>query len=89
TFAVTENLELTAHFEKLPDDVANESQETDNLRIYAQDHTIYLSEPRGLVKVFNTLGQCVYNGTSTIIPVRTGGLYIVRIGEQSHKVAVR
>lgn len=89
TFAVTENLELTAHFEKLPDDVANESQATDNLRIYAQDQTIYISENCGLVQVFNTLGQCVYSGFSTAIPVRTDGLYIVRIGEQSHKVVVR
>ncbi|MDE5544327.1 MAG: hypothetical protein K2I83_02820 [Bacteroidales bacterium] len=89
TFAVTENLELTAHFEKLPDDVANESQEVDNLCIYAQDRTIYLSENRGLVQVFNTLGQCVYCGTATAIPVRTGGLYIVKVGTHSHKVLVR
>ncbi|MDE6631198.1 MAG: hypothetical protein K2K11_07280 [Bacteroidales bacterium] len=93
TFAVSENLELTAHFEKLPDeipdDVANESQEADNLRIYAQDRTIYLSENRGLVQVFNTLGQCVYSGTATAIPVRTGGLYIVKVGTHSHKVLVR
>lgn len=87
TFAVTENMELTAHFEQVP--VANESQETDNLRIYAQDRTIYLSENRGLVQVFNTLGQCVYSGTATAIPVRTGGLYIVKVGAHSHKVLVR
>ena len=71
------------------DDVANESQEADRLRIYAQDRTIYLSENRGLVQVFNTLGQCVYSGTTTAIPVRTGGLYIVRVGPHSHKVLVR
>ena len=71
------------------DDVANESQEADRLRIYAQDRTIYLSENRGLVQVFNTLGQCVYSGTATAIPVRTGGLYIVRVGAHSHKVLVR
>ena len=87
TFTVTENLELTANF--APGSVAIEKYETDNLRIYAQDQTIYISENCGLVQVFNTLGQCVYSGFSTAIPVRTDGLYIVRIGEQSHKVVVR
>lgn len=75
--------------DELPDDVANESQEADNLRIYAQGRTIYLSENRGLVQVFNTLGQCVYSGTATAIPVRMGGLYIVKVGTHSHKVLVR
>ena len=71
------------------DDVANESQEADRLRIYAQDRTIYLSENRGLVQVFNTLGQCVYSGIATAIPVPQSGLYIVRVGTHSHKVLVR
>ena len=69
--------------------MANESFETDNLRIYAQDRTIYISENRGLVQVFNTLGQCVYIGTATAIPVKTSGLYIVIVGTHSHKVLVR
>ena len=89
TFTVTEDLILTANFEKIPDDVANESLKADNLRIYAQDRTIYLSGNRGLVQVFNTLGQCVYSGIATAIPVKTGGLYIVRVGAHSHKVLVR
>ena len=47
------------------------------------------AENRGLVQVFNTIGQCVYSGKSTIIPVRQSGVYVVRVGANSHKVIVK
>ncbi len=89
TFSVTENLELTANFAKDSDNTANEASDKDNLRVYAQDRVIYLSADRGEVQVYNALGQCVYGGHATAIPVRNGGLYIVRIGRNSYKVMVR
>ena len=88
-FVVTEDLELTAHFEKIPDGVGNEEAAKDNFRVYAQDRVIYLSADRGGVEVYNALGQCVYNGHATAIPVQNGGLYIVRVGRNSYKVMVR
>ena len=88
-FAVTENLELTANFEKVPDDVATGRRESDNFYVYAQDRNIILSETRGLVQVFNAVGQCVYSGNATIIPVRQSGVYVVRVGANSHKVIVK
>ena len=89
TFTVTENLELTANFEKIPDDVTNESRQDENFTVYVQDRTICLSENWGTVQVFNTLGQCIYIGANTRIPVRQSGVYIVRVGARSYKVVVR
>ncbi|MCH5244477.1 MAG: leucine-rich repeat domain-containing protein [Lentimicrobiaceae bacterium] len=89
TLFVTEDMELTAYFEKLPDDVATESMESDHFKVYVLDHNIILSENRGLVQVFNAVGQCVYSGNATIIPVRQSGVYVVRVGVNSHKVIVK
>lgn len=38
------------------------------------------------VEVYNINGQIVYKGNSTIIPVSTNGLYIVKINNKSYKV---
>ena len=67
----------------------NESQENDNFYVYAQDRNIVLSETRGVVQVFNAVGQCVYSGNATIIPVRQSGVYVVRVGTNAYKVIVR
>ena len=88
-FIVTEDLELTANFEKVPDDVATENHESDNFYVYAQDRNIVLSKTRGAVQVFNAVGQCVYSGNATIIPVRQSGVYVVRVGTNAYKVIVR
>ncbi|MCH5244024.1 MAG: hypothetical protein J1F29_03900 [Lentimicrobiaceae bacterium] len=47
------------------------------------------AENRGLVQMFNAIGQCVYSGNATIIPVRQSGVYVVRAGANSHKVIVK
>ena len=71
------------------DGAANESHESDNFYVYAQDRNIVLSEIRGAVQVFNAVGQCVYSGNATIIPVRQSGVYVVRVGTNAYKVIVR
>ncbi|MCM1041533.1 MAG: InlB B-repeat-containing protein [Bacteroides sp.] len=88
TFTATENLELTANFEKDQNNVGNESQEENGFRVYAQDRVIYLSEHSD-VQVYNTIGQCLYSGHSTAIPVRQSGIYIVKAGTRIHKAIVR
>ncbi|MCM1041763.1 MAG: leucine-rich repeat domain-containing protein [Bacteroides sp.] len=89
TFAVTADMELTANFEEDPNHVGNEGQAKDNFRVWAQDRVIYLSADKGDVQVYNALGQCLYSGRATAIPVRNGGLYIVRNGKDSYKVMAR
>ncbi|MDE7090553.1 MAG: chitobiase/beta-hexosaminidase C-terminal domain-containing protein, partial [Bacteroidales bacterium] len=59
------------------------------LRVYAQDRTIYLSEPAGEVDVFTTSGRRVYRGVSTAIPVPRPGVYVVTAGGQKYKVGVK
>ena len=59
------------------------------LRVYAQDRTIYLSEPAGEVEVFTTSGRRVYRGVSTAIPVPRPGVYIVTAAGQKYKVGVK
>ncbi|MCM1554731.1 MAG: hypothetical protein NC048_04480 [Bacteroides sp.] len=85
-FAITEDLELTANF--TASGVANETNETENFHVYVKDRSICLSENMGSVQVFNAAGICVYSGNATAIPVRQGGLYVVRTAHGNHKVIV-
>ncbi len=62
---------------------------TTTLRVYAQDRTIYLSEPAGEVDVFTTSGRRVYRGVSTAIPVPRPGVYVVTAAGQKYKVGVK
>ncbi len=90
TLTVMEDITLTAIFAKdsgVP--TANENADADNFRVYVQGRTIYLSEDRGAVQVYNMAGQCVYNGHATVIPVQQSGVYIVAANGQRIKVLVR
>ncbi|MBD5397530.1 leucine-rich repeat domain-containing protein [bacterium] len=96
TLTVEDDVMLTAIFAKnegTPDDpdipTANENAEADNFRVYVQNRTIYLSEDRGVVQVYNMAGQCVYNGHATAIPVQLGGVYILVANDKRIKVAVK
>ena len=89
TLKVIADITLTAIFEKDADPTANEASEADNFRVYVQDRTIYLSEDRGLVQVYNMAGQCLYNGHATAIPVQLGGVYVVVANDKRIKVAVK
>ena len=80
---------ITAVFAKNADPTANENSEADHFRVYVQDRTIHLSEDRGVVRVYNVAGQCVYNGHATAIPVQQSGVYVVVTNGKSHKVIVR
>ena len=68
---------------------ANENAEADNFGVFVHNRTIYLSEDRGVVQVYNMAGQCVYNGHSTAIPVQQGGVYILVANDKRIKVAVK
>ena len=88
SFMVTQDITLTAIFAK-NNNVANENAEADNVRVYVQERTIYLSEDRGVVQVYNMAGQCVYNGRATAIPVKQGGVYVLVANDKRIKVAVK
>ena len=84
TFKVTEDLELVANFEKIPEEKPIE----DDFHITVKDNVIYLSEDRGKVQVFNVIGQCLYTGHTTAIRVRQTGVYIICVAGQNYKVLV-
>ncbi|MDE7101514.1 MAG: hypothetical protein K2O37_01830, partial [Bacteroidales bacterium] len=87
---VTGDTTLTAIFAKNgTEPTANENTEADNFRVYVQNRTIYLSEDRGVVQVYNMAGQCVYNGRATAIPVQLGGVYVVVANDKRIKVLVK
>ena len=87
---VTEDITLTAIFAKEGEEpTANENAEADNFRVYVQNRTIYLSEDRGVVQVYNMAGQCVYNGHATAIPVQQSGVYVLVANDKRIKVAVK
>ncbi|MDE7357383.1 MAG: leucine-rich repeat protein, partial [Bacteroidales bacterium] len=88
SFVVTQDITLIAIFEEY-DHTANEASEADNFRVYVQDRTIYLSEDRGAVQVYNMAGQCVYNGHATAIPVKQSGVYVLVANDKRIKVAVK
>ena len=83
---ITENMTLTAYFEKM---AANEDVPTSKVLVYTEGREICISESMEQVQVFNAFGQCVYSGTDNRVPVKTSGLYVVRIGTQSYKVTVK
>ncbi|MDE5703753.1 MAG: cadherin-like beta sandwich domain-containing protein, partial [Bacteroidales bacterium] len=62
-----------------------------DVRVYAQEGTIHLSESIGELAVYTSSGLCVYSGQAVVIPVAQPGLYIVRrvADGYSWKVVVR
>ena len=69
--------------------VANETEQTSSLVVYAQDRTICLSEAAGEVSVYTMDGRRVFCGKAVRIPVSAGGLYIVHVAGRSYKLPVK
>ena len=69
--------------------VANETEQTSSLVVYAQDRTICLSEEAGEVSVYTMDGRRVFCGKAVRIPVSAGGLYIVHVACRSYKLPVK
>ena len=61
------------------------------LNVYAIARTIVIenSNPDQKVQVYNISGHCIANTVNTVIAVPTNGLYLVRIGDETHKVLVK
>ena len=61
------------------------------LNVYAIARTIVIenSNLNQKVQVYNISGHCIANTVNTVIAVPTNGLYLVRIGDETHKVLVK
>ncbi|MCM1532319.1 MAG: hypothetical protein NC048_08610 [Bacteroides sp.] len=70
--------------------VANEGLNNSKTRLqaYVKEHIIHVQNAEGEITLYNTLGQQLYQGTQTEIPVQTSGLYIIKSGTSHLKVLV-
>ena len=62
--------------------------ENDRLNIAVVDGVVSVADYEGALTIYNTLGQCVYQGVSPSV-VLAKGLYIVKAGNNNQKVFVK
>lgn len=56
--------------------------------VYAADGAIYVSGEPAMVKVYNMAGVCVFSGVTSVVNGLNHGLYIVKCGDTTVKVAL-
>ena len=63
---------------------------SNNLRIGIEENRIVVqkTEANQQIEIYNLSGTLIYSGTDSVIPIKEQGIYIVRIGEESHKVVL-
>lgn len=66
-------------------DVITESE----VRVFVDGNNIIViqNDTNSLVEVYNLSGTLIYSGTNHVIPVAERGIYIVKVGEETFKVA--
>ena len=69
--------------------VSNEELAVSDARVYVRNRTICLSEDLGEMRVYTTLGRCIYKGNGLETEVPCAGLYVVQAGGRTWKVVVR
>ena len=69
--------------------VSNEELAVSDARVYVRNRTICLSEDLGEMRVYTTLGRCIYKGNGLEAEVPCAGLYVVQAGGRTWKVVVR
>ena len=57
-------------------------------RVYVKNHVIHVEGIETEISVYSASGSLIYQGFDQEIPVRHGGLYLVRTGSQTWKVLV-
>ena len=57
-------------------------------RVYVKNHVIHVEGIETEISVYSASGSLIYRGFDQEIPVRHGGLYLVRTGSQTWKVLV-
>ena len=60
------------------------------VRVYAINKTIEVKNSNAsVISVYNLIGNKVYEGTNTSIPVGQNGIYIVKVGAKAYKTIVK
>ena len=50
---------------------------------------VQTAEADAQIEIYNLSGTCIYRGTDKVISVSERGVYIVKVGAETYKVAVR
>lgn len=83
---VTEDLTLTAEF---TEDSGVDMVEESTMRIYVSDHVLHVENVDGNYQVYTSMGQLVYDGRDTLVPLVNAGIYVVRMSDCSRRVVVK
>lgn len=86
TIFVTDDTNLVATFVTA---TAVDDVNFDSAVVYAQGKNIVVESVNAEIYIYNTMGRCIYSGTETTIAVPAAGIYIVKIGSETHKVMVK
>ncbi len=79
---------LIAVMKPIPQQVGCQDVQEEALSFSVSDKTIYLMN-KGSVKLYDLLGNVVYEGSENVIPVGRQGVYVLCVGKRSYKVIVR
>jgi len=76
-----------------PSWISDNTKLTKRNKVYTRGNEIYIENVESMpIAIYDLVGRVVYalpNVQQTTIPISTAGLYIVRIGNESHKVIIR
>ena len=87
TITVTGNMTFTAEF--APAGSAVETLENGERGIYATGRTLHVENGGESYRVYTAAGRLVYTGNDSSVTLSAPGMYIVRTGDRSQKVAVK
>ena len=87
TITVTGDMTFTADF--APAGSAVETLENGERGIYATGRTLHVENGGESYRVYTAAGRLVYTGNDSSVTLSAPGMYIVRTGDRSQKVAVK
>ena len=87
TITVTGDMTFTAEF--APAGSAVETLENGERGIYATGRTLHVENGGESYRVYTAAGRLVYTGNDSSVTLSAPGMYIVRTGDRSQKVAVK
>ena len=87
TITVTGDMTFTAEF--APVGSAVETLENGERGIYATGRTLHVENGGESYRVYTAAGRLVYTGNDSSVTLSAPGMYIVRTGDRSQKVAVK
>ena len=87
TITVTGDMTFTAEF--APAGSAVETLENGERGIYATGRTLHVENGGEYYRVYTAAGRLVYTGNDSSVTLSAPGMYIVRTGDRSQKVAVK